>query len=814
MEGDTKEPKKIKKKKKGKKKKKSTKDENLNLEGIFKNFFSQNPQKKDDQWTDDIFPPNDNSLLGNNPNIKDSFECPNKDIDPTEIEWKRASEIYSEPHLFEGEINTKNIILGKVGSPYFLSSIASIAQYPGLISKIFITKEYNPKGFYTLVLFLDGEYQIIYVDDYFPCFKGTNIPYFSKSNNFELWPLILEKAWAKVNGSYSNSISGWPSDIFRAFTGFCCEDLNHNEETEERLWNIIKKAKENNGIISSCTKNEDVINEYGLINGYTYSVLEVEEVQDDKNRKVCLLKMRNDLGKSNWCGDWSEKSVYWNEHIRNQISKEKMELNEGEFYICFKDFIKYYSRTDICHIIYNGFTKTFDFKISDIICPHIFNFYLHEKSNVSISVIEKNWRFHRELRNISHPTSIIIVEYDPKEQKLNYITGNYESYDNNEKTRELNPGFYLVWVYKALNQSEKPLPESMKVRIISGGEISLKYMGKDNDFNIAEQIICQGVKLLKDDKISNDEIFYDISSDFKRSGIGYRLIINPLKNVCQKWEIDTSKNGGYYLISEFKNQTLFNFYVNPNDYECILFLRDKKYGTFRLNIKNEVEQEECAESKKREKERKDFESFCSGDIINEEKLQSEKTPSFEDLSKKEKYQEFDDDKIFLEKNKPQENINLDFDEIMKLEPKEGKERLGLIRLENEDGIYIGEAEYATPQGRGCYIFKNDGQSWIGYFEKGEKGNYGKFYNKDGKLVYEGEYSHGEKNGKGTYFYPNGSKYVGEFVKNKKEGNGVFHWDEKTRWEGTWVNNQMDGIGTYYDGDENKTLTYKNGKVVE
>ena len=184
-----------------------------------------------------------------NPNIKDSFENPNKDIDPSEIEWKRASEIFPDPHLFEGDISTKNIILGKVGSPYFLSSIAAISQYPGLISKIFITKEYNPEGFYTLLLFLDGEYQIIYVDDYFPCFKGTNIPYFSKPLNFELWPLILEKAWAKINGSYSNSISGWPNDVFRTFTGFCCEDLNHNEETEERLWNIIKKVKENNGII-------------------------------------------------------------------------------------------------------------------------------------------------------------------------------------------------------------------------------------------------------------------------------------------------------------------------------------------------------------------------------------------------------------------------------------------------------------------------------------------------------------------------------------------------------------------------------------
>ena len=491
-----------------------------------------------------------------------------------------------------------------------------------------------------------------------------------------------------------------------------------------------------------------------------------------------------------------------------------MELKEGEFYICLKDFIRYFSRTDICHIIFDGFTKTFDFNnISDIIYPHIFNFFLHEKANVSISIVEKNWRYHRELKNISHPTSIIIAEYDPSMQKIKYITGHYESYDYAEKTRELNPGYYLVWAYKAMNQSEKPLPESMKVRFISGGEINIKYIGTDNNFDAAEQIIYHGVKFLKEDQIKNDEIFYDIASDFKRSGIGYRLIINPLKNVSQKWEIDTSLNGGYYLLSEFENPNLFNFKVYPNDFESILFIRDKKYGTFRLNIKNEVEQENCEEDQKREKKRREFDSFCLGDLASEEKLQSEKTPSLEELSKIEKFQEYDDNKVFIEKNKPKENVNLDFEEILKLQPQEGKDRLGFVKLDNEDGVYLGEADYATPQGRGCYIFKNDGQSWIGYFDKGEKGNYGKFYDKDGRLTYEGEYKHGERDGKGVYYYPNGSKYVGDFVRNKKEGNGVYHWDENTRWEGIWANDKMDGDGIYYEGEYSQPLKYDKGNVV-
>ena len=812
MESEPKEQKK-KKKKKGKKKKKVSKEEisTISPENL-KIFQNQNPPKPGEQWTDDLFSPNENSLL--NQNIKDSFESQKKDIDLSEIEWKRANEIFPEPHLFEGELSIKNITLGKVASPYFFPSISAIADYPGLISKIFITKDYNQDGFYSLILFIDGEYQIIYIDDYFPCLKGTNIPYFSKSNNFELWPLLLEKAWAKVNGSYANCLSGWPNDAFRTFTGFCCEDINHEEEPAEKIWEKIKKVKDNNGIICSSTKKDFEINELGLNPGFTYTLLNAEEVEDDKNRKVYLLKLRNDLGKSDWNGDWSEKSPYWTDNIKNQISQEKMQLKEGEFFINLEDFIKLFSRTDLCNIIYDGFTKCFDFPINDINYPQVFNFFLHDKANVSISIIENNWRFHPELRNVSHPTSLILVKYEPSNKSFEYITGKYESYENCEQTCELNPGFYLVWAYKGLNQSEKPLPEGMKVRLISGGEICLKHIGSDNEFDIAEQIIYYGVKKLKEDQIKEDELFYDIASDFQKSGIGYRLIINPLKNKCQKWEIDTTQNGDYYLLSDFKNDNIFNFEVNPQDFESIIFIRNKKYGTFKLNLKNDVQQEDCDETRQREKKRKEFESFCLPDIASEEKLQSEKTPSLEELSKAEKYPENDNNKLFLNKNKPEENPNLDLDEILKLEPQEEKNRLGLIKLENEDGIYLGEADYATPQGRGCYIFRNDGQSWIGYFDKGEKGKYGKLYDKDGKLVYEGEYKHGEKDGKGTYYYPNGAKYEGDFVKNQKEGNGVYHWDDNKRWEGTWANNKMDGPGTYYEGDNSKALAYQKGKEVQ
>ena len=47
----------------------------------------------------------------------------------------------------------------------------------------------------------NGLWQEVTVDDYFPCYcKGQ--PMFSTSYQNEIWVLLLEKALAKVHGSY------------------------------------------------------------------------------------------------------------------------------------------------------------------------------------------------------------------------------------------------------------------------------------------------------------------------------------------------------------------------------------------------------------------------------------------------------------------------------------------------------------------------------------------------------------------------------------------------------------------------------------
>ena len=54
-----------------------------------------------------------------------------------------------------------------------------------------------------------------------------------------------------------------------------------------------------------------------------------------------------------------------------------------------------------------------------------------------------------------------------------------------------------------------------------------------------------------------------------------------------------------------------------------------------------------------------------------------------------------------------------------------------------------------------------------------------------KIVYEGEFTLNNFNGKGTYYYPNGDKYEGHFSNGLRHGSGVYHYANGDRYTGTW-----------------------------
>ena len=277
-------------------------------EDKYKIYKNQKKPKNDQIWRDDIFPPNENSLLGKN--YRGEYLDPNegkyKMINSSEIEWKRISDIIPKPVIFEDILDLKNLRYGRLSYIYFYSVLSSLSQFPSIFNKIILTKDYNPNGFYKILLFVDGEFQIVYIDDYFPCIKNSNILYFMKPTNFEFWALLIEKAWAKINGGYQNIINSWPVDLFRALTGCACDELIHEELTTDELFYELNYSDKNYGLCICLSNNNKELIKKGLLNYHMYILVETEKIEMGKNIYLNLCKFRDPQGESNWIGDWSE----------------------------------------------------------------------------------------------------------------------------------------------------------------------------------------------------------------------------------------------------------------------------------------------------------------------------------------------------------------------------------------------------------------------------------------------------------------------------------------------------------------------------
>ena len=118
--------------------------------------------------------------------------------------WKRPKDVYGEGNfsLFD-KIDSNDIKQGYCGDCYFLSSVSSIAEFPDRIRAIFLTEELNDAGCYAVELHINGEKHTVVVDDRFPyCTQKETWAFSRPSESSEIWVLILEKAWAKVYGSY------------------------------------------------------------------------------------------------------------------------------------------------------------------------------------------------------------------------------------------------------------------------------------------------------------------------------------------------------------------------------------------------------------------------------------------------------------------------------------------------------------------------------------------------------------------------------------------------------------------------------------
>ena len=72
---------------------------------------------------------------------------------------------------------------------------------------------------------------MIVVDDFIPYNKKFNSPAFAHSKvEGELWICLLEKAWAKVHGSYGMIINSYPELVLATLTNKPIQVINHTKK--------------------------------------------------------------------------------------------------------------------------------------------------------------------------------------------------------------------------------------------------------------------------------------------------------------------------------------------------------------------------------------------------------------------------------------------------------------------------------------------------------------------------------------------------------------------------------------------------------
>ncbi|EPY28743.1 calpain-like cysteine peptidase [Strigomonas culicis] len=268
-----------------------------------------------------------------------------------QLPWARPSN-YLKPEqadqvrLFRNGIVPGDVNQGELGDCWLMCALATHAEEADAVIKMFRHPkgpEYGRReralGAYRVTFNKNGLWRSVLVDDYLPLIANT--PKFAHSNDpCELWPAILEKAFAKLHRSYAMIQSGDPVHALTDMTG--CPSMRFDDdfaEAQERgsanlelfqrwlAWDAagyqlllttpgkapaITPGSNNVPDFSEEPELEQQMAGTGLLPGHAYSVLAVRSIGD-----AHLVKVRNAwCYGAEWAGAWSRSSSLWTERPR------------------------------------------------------------------------------------------------------------------------------------------------------------------------------------------------------------------------------------------------------------------------------------------------------------------------------------------------------------------------------------------------------------------------------------------------------------------------------------------------------------------
>nr|XP_034378082.1 calpain-9 isoform X2 [Arvicanthis niloticus] len=244
--------------------------------------------------------------------------------------WKRPGEIVENPEFILGGATRTDICQGELGDCWLLAAIASLTLNQKALARVVPQDQGFSSGYAGIFHFQfwqHSEWLDVVIDDRLPTFRDRLVFLHSADHN-EFWSALLEKAYAKLNGSYEALKGGSAIEAMEDFTGGVAENFQIRE-APENFYEILEKALKR-GSLLGCSidtlnaSESEARTPFGLIKGHAYTVTGLDQV-NFHGQRLKLIRVRNPWGQVEWNGPWSDR-------------------------MAFEDFKTHFDKVDICNL--------------------------------------------------------------------------------------------------------------------------------------------------------------------------------------------------------------------------------------------------------------------------------------------------------------------------------------------------------------------------------------------------------------------------------------------------------------------------------
>ncbi|XP_069743954.1 calpain-8-like [Narcine bancroftii] len=275
------------------------------------------------------------------------------DVAPQVAHWRRPYQIQQNPCFFVERASRFDVCQGNLGDCWFLSALTSLTMQPDLFAHVVpqgqdFQRDYC--GIFHFRFWYFGDWVDVVIDDYLPTNQWNQLIFVRSRDKNEFWCALLEKAYAKLYGSYGDLHMGRIAEAMVDFSGGIKMEMPL-WTTPADLWTTLRKALDLGSFVgcsTSIVSDGELRTATGLVMTHAYTITGAEQVSY-QNHLEELVRVRNPWGNEvEWNRAWSDRSSLWNRI--DTMTRERLLLNQedGEFWMAVQDFTKHFAQLVIC----------------------------------------------------------------------------------------------------------------------------------------------------------------------------------------------------------------------------------------------------------------------------------------------------------------------------------------------------------------------------------------------------------------------------------------------------------------------------------